>query len=428
MRKGAEMATGRAFCLGVAVLLSAGAAGATAKRAAVVLIPLDRNAFAAAVRLGEYLEDSVDRYQGYALKESALVYGDSTPTAALEARKRVIRAVEEGKKLLLAGQLDEAENALRASLLDADNAAAALEKCAEYCDALAFLSSVQLMKGDEPGAREALKNLYLMDRGYRFDGPAFGKSFQLLAKDIQKASSSEGELGSISIQTTPAGGRVFLDGQYRGYSPLAVERVAVGRHLLRVERPGSITFGQVLEVTGADEVVRVKLTSTPEYAALEGTLGKVADELGRGAGGSELMKLGIKLKVDRALVGTVSTRGTRMVLDCVLVDFAARRRLGRQSRGFEGDEYGELAKEVRRFGNSMLAGGDGKVDVKATQKTSTDPLDGRSGMEDWDEESTAGGGGGGGGGEVEPRPAAGTRKVPRRSGDPLDEGQGTGDW
>ena len=46
----------------------------------------------------------------------------------------------------------------------ADAAAAALERCSEYCDALAYLASTQLMRGEEEASRETLVALHPIGR------------------------------------------------------------------------------------------------------------------------------------------------------------------------------------------------------------------------------------------------------------------------
>ncbi|MBI5544011.1 MAG: hypothetical protein HY901_09000, partial [Deltaproteobacteria bacterium] len=190
---------------------------------------------------------------------------------------------------------------------------------------------------------------------------------------------------------------------------------------LRVERPGSVTFGQLIEVGGTDETtVQVRLTSTPEYAALESSLDRVVDELERGEGQTETMKLGSRLKVDRAIVGLVRSSETRVMLDCVVVDFQGKRRLARQKRNFQGEEYGELEREVMRFGNALLAEGEKGKEVV---KESTDPLDGRSGLEDWDEEGSGSSGASSGEGDQD-RSKERPRTKKKKSNPESESGQG----
>jgi len=418
----------RLFSIALACTLLLQAEYATAakpRRGAVLLLPLDRNAFARATEFGSHIEDAMQRNSRYVVRSTERLLGDSTPNAALEARKRLAGAVREAKKQFVEGNYDEAEASLRTGLGDAEPAVAAMDSCSEYCDALAHLAAVQLMKGEEIGAQEALKSLLAADPNHRIDGPAFGKTFQVLLRDTQKELLRSGLLGNLRVESSPPGGRVYLDGKDQGYAPLTIQSISAGKHMLRIERGGSITFGQLVEVAGGgDTVVRPRLTPTPEYAELEAALDSVAEELEMGETGKSLMSLGGKLKVDRAIVGTVRTSGQRVTLDCVLVDFARNRKLAGKRQVFQGDEYGELEKEIVRYANMLLALGDRGGRSLETENTG-DPLDSTSGMEDWDQDYS------GDGPEEEPEPVK-TKPKKKKKGtnnDPLDEGRtGTDDW
>ncbi|MGC4122628.1 MAG: PEGA domain-containing protein [Myxococcales bacterium] len=394
---------------------------AASKRTTVLLIPVDRNAGTAAIKFTEYLEIAVSKRANYVLKDAATVLGDSTPTQALEARKRVIGALSEGRKLYAAGSFDEAESALRTALIDIDNASAAFERCGEYCETLAYLAGAQVMKGDEQGARDVLKQLLAIEKTFRFDSAVFGKNLMVLVRDVERKLAEE-TLVAITVQTNPAGGKVFLDGNYKGYAPLTIDRQTPGKHLLRVERPGSITYGQLVDVGSGDEItVKAKLTSTPEFSSLEGSLDKIIDELERGEGATELYRLGTKLKVERAIVGLVRTNDNRVNLDCVFVDFPGKKKLSKKNRSFQGEEFGELGKEVQRFGNLLIAEGDSG---RGNAKASSDPLDSRTGDEDWDEEGSGSNIKPASGGDEGDKPAK--KKETKKKKD-QDEG-GTGDW
>jgi len=408
------------LALSALVVLSAlgsSEASAASKRAAVLLIPVDRHAGTAAVKFTEYLETAVSKRSNYVLKEAATILGDSTPTQALEARKRVMGALSEGKKLYVAGSFDESESALRTAHNDIANASAALERSGQYCEPMAYLAGAQIMKGDEQGARDMLKQLLAIEKSYRFDSAVFGKNLMVLVREVERRLAEE-TLVAITVQTNPSGGKGYLDGNYKGFAPLTIDRQTPGKHLLRVERPGSITYGQLVDVGSGDEItVKAKLTATPEFSALEGSLDKVIDELERGEGASELFRLGSKLKVDRAIVGLVRTNDTRVTLDCVFVDFPSKKKLSKQRRSFQGDEFGELNKEVQRFGNLLIAEGDSGRGLQSA-KASGDPLDSRTGDEDWDEE----GSGSSVASEEDDRPKKKETKKKK------DEEAGTGDW
>ncbi len=394
----------------LAAAVLTGQDAAAARKAVVLLIPQDNGAWGPAVKFTEYLESSVDKNSLYALSPNGKVLGDPTPSEALRLRQKLQQRMGEGKKLFKEGTFDDAETIFREVLKGVDNAAAAMERCSEYCDALAFLAATQLMKGDEEAARETLTALMTIEQNYRFEGPGFGQNFQILLKDVRRTVSREGLLGGMHVVSMPAGAKLYLDGEFKGYTPMLLERVPVGKHLIRLERPGAITYGQLIEIAAAEEgMTKVRLQSTPEYAALEEGFDKLAGEVEKGTSG-EAQKLGMKLKVERGLIGTVRTSGEQGVtLKMMLVDFASGKKLAGKSRTFQGDEYGQLDLEVRRFGNLLMSEAETRGG-KTETKRSSDPLDTRSGTEDWDEDNED----------------VSSRK--QYKGDPLDGTSGTPDW
>jgi hypothetical protein len=51
-------------------------------------------------------------------------------------------------------------------------------------------------------------------------------------------------LGKLSVKTTPTGARILVDGTYRGVSPLTLDDVAVGQHLVVAESPSGVVKNQ----------------------------------------------------------------------------------------------------------------------------------------------------------------------------------------
>src|SRR5690606_1570434 len=71
--------------------------------------------------------------------------------------------------------------------------------------------------------------------------------------------------GNVQISSKPSGGRVFIDGKHVGETPLNVGSLALGKHLLRIERVGYVVHGEVLEISTDNPEVRVSLRPTKEF-------------------------------------------------------------------------------------------------------------------------------------------------------------------
>lgn len=358
-----------------------------ARRTAVLVLPQDAKSHVSASKFVEYLEDAVDQHKGCILKRSSETLGDSTPLDAISARKKIRSAVSQAKRQINAGSLDEAEENLRAAINEFSRAAPAMDNCGEICDTLIHLAGIEFLKGEEKAAREAIGDVLAMDGSFKFDGAAFDKSFMLLYREIQDRLMRQGRLGTLTIESSPTGGRVFIDGEERGHSTITLDRLPVGKHILRIERPGYLTYGQMVDIseTGAS-TVRARLSATDEYAAIADNVESLSRDIDRKKGSRALSRVGAKLQVERALLGTVRTEGRRIRLNLILADFTEQAILSSESKVFQEDEYGEIAKEVQRLGTKVINAASYAAHNNEIKVESKDPLDHRTGMEDWGEE------------------------------------------
>jgi hypothetical protein len=70
-------------------------------------------------------------------------------------------------------------------------------------------------------------------------------------------------VGSLYVVSSPADGRLFIDGQPFGTAPAVVPGLRAGRHVVRVEMPGHRTFERTVDVP-AGQRVRVDATLVQE--------------------------------------------------------------------------------------------------------------------------------------------------------------------
>lgn len=72
-----------------------------------------------------------------------------------------------------------------------------------------------------------------------------------------------GPVGTFEVRTDAAGARVYLDDRPLGRAPATV-RAPVGRHVLRIEAPGHLAWGEAFDLLeGQRPPVRVELSPTP---------------------------------------------------------------------------------------------------------------------------------------------------------------------
>lgn len=77
------------------------------------------------------------------------------------------------------------------------------------------------------------------------------------------AAAAAAAVGSLSVSSDPDGAAVYVDGQFVGQTPLAVQRLSAGDHRVRVVKDGYLENGRIVNVAaGKTGTLQVKLTGT----------------------------------------------------------------------------------------------------------------------------------------------------------------------
>jgi hypothetical protein len=280
--------------------------------------------------------------------------------------------------------------------------------CSPLCESLALYGALLHLRGDVEEAKLALMDLIALNPTFELNPKRFGRDF--LALRVQVATSRTAQLrGGATVKSRPAGARVYLDGEQVGYTPLTLSTLPIGKHLLRLERPGFRQHGQLLEVTTDDVETSTDLVPTPAYKAYDVQLDRVAGEVMRaGPKSAGVTALGQSLELERAMVGTLKALEEGSELHLGYYDIKSGRKLGGRKVVLQGDEFGQLKAEMERMVNQLV----NSTGEKATR--SSDPLDNRGGTEDWSAEDRGG------------KTKASEKK--KKADDPLDGVSGTEDW
>jgi hypothetical protein len=383
----------------------------TIKRISPLLIAMDQGAESSSLMLETFMNETLEQYANFHLKRTDELFDTPSDDAASVSLRRAEHGYEEARTSFDAHQYPDAERKLRPALLEFQKAASAMIECGHLCESLAMFAACAFERGDQGEARQYLIDLNSLDNTLELSPKRFRKEF--LSFRATAAKSRQTELrGNIRVKTKPAGARVYLDGDFMGYSPHAMPTLPVGKHLVRVERPGFRPYGELVELGPEQELeVETELSPSQSYRSYDALLDKVAAEVSRDRPGPALAALGKSLGLDRALVGVLKEIDDQHTTELLLglYDLPSSRRLAFRKLTFQGDEFGQLKSEVRRVVTGL-------INSAGTEKVgkSSDPLDGKSGMEDWGGEDN-------GKQHDKPRPKKGSK-------DPLDGVSGTEEW
>ncbi|ATB46837.1 PEGA domain-containing protein [Corallococcus macrosporus] len=396
--------------LALAALLPALALAAPpqARRVSTLLVSMDPASEASSVQMEGYMNEALAHFAGMTVRKSEDLFGMPEDPGARASLERGRKGYSESLAAFDKKEYDEAERKVRATLKELQGAAGAMRGCSPLCDALALYAAVLHLRGEVEEAKLALIDLIALSPTHELSPKRFTREF--LSLRVQVATSRTSQLrGTATVNSRPSGARVFVDGEAVGYTPVTLPALTIGKHLLRVERPGFRQHGQIMEVATDDTELTANLVPTSSYKAYDAKLDRVAGEVNRaGEKASGVAAMLQSLGLDRALVGTLRAQGEGTELTLGYYDARTGQRLAGRRMSVQGDEFGQLKQEMERVVNHLV----NSLGEKVTK--SRDPLDNRGGMEDWSSEDRGG------------RGKAQDRK--KNDGDPLDGVSGTEDW
>ncbi len=400
-----------ALVLALVPALALSAPPPTARRISPLLIPMDQGAESQSLKLETYMNQALEEYPQIVLKKSDDLFGIPPDAESERSFKRAEQGYRESRLAFDARQYEDAGIKLKATMREFYKAAGAMRECGNFCDAIAMFAAVNFETGDAEEARLQLLDLSSLNPTYELSPKRFSRDFINLRGQV--ATSRNASLrGNAKVTSKPAGARVYLDGEFMGFTPAALQTLPCGKHLLRVEKPGFQQHGEYLEISPEDAEVKVELQPNAAYRSYDALLDKVAAEVSRDKPGPGLQAMGKALGLDRAIVGTVKEISDNGALELIVgfYDMKSGAKLSGKKIVFEGDEYGQLKAEVARVVNHLINSVGGEAKSRAA-----DPLEGRNGQEEWSGEDRGGKSG-----------AEGTRR--KNANDPLEGVSGTEDW
>ncbi len=397
--------------LGCLVAATAFAAAPAEKRTSALILPMDKGSEGLTLKVEAFANEALREYAGVLVRSSDDLFGITPDEEAVASLKRADTGFKESKAAFDDRNYEDAERKLRATIKEYGKSVGAMKTCGNLCEAVAMYASVLQARGDVEESKIAILDLLALAPTLDLDRKRYPQNF--LALKALVATSRNAQLrGNVTVKTKPAGARVFLNGDLQGYSPLTMQTLPIGKHLMRIERPGFKQLGVMLEVTPEDQDITQELTATAGYKAFDALMDRLAGEALKDKGGQTMSSVASSLKLDRAVIGVLreAESGESTELTMAYFDLKTGRRIAIKRASFQGDEFGQLKGEVARMVNHLLnAEGTGE---KVSR--SADPLDNKHGMEEWQGEDR-------GGRNI-------TREKKSKGGDPLDNQNGTEDW
>jgi hypothetical protein len=333
------------------------------RRAQAFLIPLDEKARTATGRVAQAIERALSAARQYEAVDIAKALAIDAEPAVEEKAALGRRQITEGTQQLAAHNYADAVVRYKAGIRGLSGGLAALD-AREMASAYLHLAAAQQLSGDPKEARLA-REAYLTTALLDPQQKVLASSVDPIAEQpllIARNDLEQIPIGKLQIETRPAGAHVIIDGQPQGSTPKSVELTG-GKHFLRLERTGFYPTAELVEVASRrDTLYSVTLSATPGAATLNQIIAGAADEAARGRSGDRTMELAMRFRLDRVLIGSVSSHGIKVSVLLALADPASGTLLGRQEMLLVADntDADELDFNTQEAARKLFALDDGR--------------------------------------------------------------------
>ena len=225
------------------------------------------------------------------------------------------KGVEEAKELRKKRKFRLADEALTKATDGFKLMAAGVTEIAEVADAYALLAAVQYNTGRDDEGLKSLKTALALAPDRDLPLAATSGLFARLVTDTRKGV-KEATRNLLVVESTPAGGAVFIDSIPLGGTPLQVTGVPAGLHFWRVLLANGETVGGVVEVASGktSKIAGTSTTRDPESRMLASLAqNKIDPELVLAA-----KEHAGAVAADLLLFGALSKEGKGLALDSFL--------------------------------------------------------------------------------------------------------------
>jgi hypothetical protein len=332
--------------------------GDSGPRVYIVSVPMSDELEAVAARVGAAARSALRDVEGvnWAGPDQLFLGYDDTVLQQLRSGRQKLA---EGRQAYIDLDLDRAITLLQGAVADFDAAAMALEDPTLLGDALLFLGAAQAFANRTRDARRTFGRLHAQMPERTPDPNSFNPDVVALY-EASAPRDREAPNASIVIESEPAGAIAYVDFVPRGRTPITVEGLIGGQHVIRVTRPGATPFVQPVDVgRGGSSNVNAFLQDVEATQGLSEALTEiVAADVSGLANGGPIASVATTLELDKIGVIRVSPTETTdtVALELLLFDVGTGRRLLRGA-GQVPIAVGDLEPAVGRLVSGGLTAG-----------------------------------------------------------------------
>lgn len=283
------------------------AAGTERVSVAVFAVPKDASGNRNAAAIGALLRQHIKSRPLLKLIEPGRILAGDQRFGPESLLDRAREALADGQRLYDGMSLDESIARFGQAISLFEQTGPLLDDLADLKIALAYLGAALTLRGSADEGLSTFAELLVLDPAFSPQGftPLITKLFERAISQ-----SSQHATGKLEIYTTPPNAAVFVDGVYRGVSPITLDSIAVGKHFLRIEKHGYAPYGGPVEITTEQNLTsQTRLKSITRGDELRDLLARAGSGVAQGGMNGHLRELARLLICDALVVVNVSQSG-----------------------------------------------------------------------------------------------------------------------
>ncbi|MCA9520289.1 MAG: PEGA domain-containing protein [Myxococcales bacterium] len=201
-----------------------------------------------------------------------------------------------------------------------------LQSDQEFIDALVGLGFSNGMSGVQDEAINAFKKALTFNPDAKYDFSRYPQNLHNLFKKAKKdlATASTGDLKVI---TEPSNAEVYVNGQFRGISPVVVRQLPIGAHYVKIRKLGFSRINQTMVVSAGTNTQTVVLTASRRKSLLDSKIPTFRLDVSEKKASDTIVDLRSLFFVDHVIFASVFGAGDQRQLQLSIFDLDRRSRL-----------------------------------------------------------------------------------------------------
>ncbi|MBN2493307.1 MAG: PEGA domain-containing protein [Deltaproteobacteria bacterium] len=253
-----------------------------------------------------------------------------------------LKLVEKAHGMLKAGkeeydnlELDAALEKLQKAKEMYQKAAGRLGDGADYVETLLFIGAAFILSGDEEQGRMAFNEVAMFDKRRTLSAKTFPPSMIEIFNSVKEQVAAS-PVGQVLVKSNPPAAEVYLNGVFKGITPVTLAKVPEGRHFVRIEQDGFLPWGQTVDFFAThEESVEATLKVSGGRGEYQAKTKSVLGDLEADPPAFALVKLGEWTGANRLVMLKVTQRKNEISVAAVMIGLNPRKKLSYRTETFD---------------------------------------------------------------------------------------------